>query len=65
MAAQIHTRVTLIEKNGDPKTLQLYEAYVWLPRGSKVKHENQEYVVDEYRMNITKNIMDLIVIPCL
>jgi hypothetical protein len=60
--AQIHTRVTLIDKDGDPKRLQMYESYVWLPKGTTVRYQEKDYVVDDYKINVTKNILDIIVI---
>jgi hypothetical protein len=60
--AQINTRVTLIDKEGDPKRLQMYDSYVWLPKGTTVRYQEKDYVVDDYKINVTKNILDIIVI---
>jgi hypothetical protein len=57
----IWTRITLIDENGEPHQLQSYEGYVWLPKGTKVKHDTKEYTVDDYRLNTKKCVMDIIV----
>ncbi len=59
--AKINTRITLIDAEGEPQKLQVYEEYIWLPKGTKVKHDNKEYTVEEYRLNVNKNIIDIIV----
>ncbi|MFN5416302.1 MAG: hypothetical protein ACK5B9_04535 [Flavobacteriia bacterium] len=54
------TRFTLIDENGEPHTLQSFDNYVWLPKGTKVKHDKKEYTVDDYRVNLKKCVMDII-----
>jgi hypothetical protein len=58
----INTRFTVMDEEGNPIQLKIYESYVWLPRGTIVKHEEKEYVVDSYRINISKGVLDIIVI---